>query len=71
MITREKLSEYLDEGYSLTRIAKETGYHVSYISKLCKDFQLKAPLPGRKPGDIQTEETKAKIAESLRKKREG
>jgi hypothetical protein len=71
MITKEELEEKINEGCSLTEIAEEEGVDVSRISRLCKEYGIQAPRPGRKPGYQHSEETKIKIAESIRKRREG
>lgn len=64
------MEELLDEGYGFTEIADIKKVDPSYISKLAKRWGLQAPPPGRRPGSIQTEETKRKIGESVRRKHE-
>lgn len=71
MITKDELERRLNRGDSLTEIAEDEGVDVSYMSRLCKKYNLSAPKPGRKPGYQHSEETKQKISETIRRKTEG
>lgn len=70
-ITEEELRKMVEtDGLSLTEIAEIKKVDPSYVSKLCKRWGIQAPPPGRIPGSVQTEETKRKIGETVKKKYE-
>lgn len=71
MITKEELERLRNQGYNLTEIANIKEVDTSYISRLFKKYDLKAPSPGRQPGYQHSEETKQKISETIRRKQEG
>jgi predicted transcriptional regulator len=70
MITKDELVELIKEGYTLSKIAEMKGVSVSHISQLCKEYEIERPKPGRAPGYQHSVETRQKISETIRKKRE-
>jgi hypothetical protein len=62
--TKEELRNYLNRGYSLRHISRETDFSVPYLSKLCKKYGLPIPSIGRPKGYKMSEESKEKISQA-------
>jgi len=68
VIERDKLKTRVESGETLRDIAKDLEVTPGYISKLCKQYEIETNGPGRPRGTLLDEETKRKIAETLRKR---
>lgn len=57
MITVELVQQGFKEGKSLRQIAREEDVSPAYLSKFCKDNDIKTPKVGRKAGFHHSAET--------------